>query len=46
MINATVTRMKHKKLSYRRGTARRAVSWNRVNCCTTIRESAFKRASI
>jgi len=34
----------NKKLSYRRGTARRAVSWNLVNCCTAVQNGTFEKA--
>jgi len=31
---------------YRRGTARRAVSWNLVNCCTDVRKLAYEKLAI
>jgi len=36
---------KNKKLSWRRGTARRAVSWDLVNYCTCVRKIPSEKAS-
>jgi len=38
-ISATIT----KKLWYRRETPRRTISWNIVNCCTSLRKITFEK---